>query len=44
MMRQPQSLTVPELAEQLQWSAAEVSATLAEVLQLGYVTVDNDTY
>ncbi len=44
MMRQPKSFTVLELAEQLQWSAAEVSATLAEVLQLGYVTVDNDTY
>ncbi|HIK25559.1 MAG: MarR family transcriptional regulator [Thermosynechococcus sp. Uc] len=44
MRRQPKPLRVPELAEQLQWSAAEVSATLAEILQLGYVAVDNDTY
>ncbi|BCX12834.1 MAG: MarR family transcriptional regulator [Thermosynechococcus sp.] len=44
MMRQPMPCTVPELAEQLQWSAEEVSAALAEVLQRGYVTVDNDTY
>ncbi|WKT83991.1 MULTISPECIES: hypothetical protein [unclassified Thermosynechococcus] len=44
MMRQPTPFTVPELAEQLQWSAEEVSATLAEVRQLGYVTVENDTY
>ncbi|RMH65790.1 MAG: hypothetical protein D6676_06880 [Cyanobacteria bacterium J003] len=44
MMRQPMPCTVPELANQLHWSAQDVSATLAEVLQLGYVTVDNDTY
>ncbi|BAC08517.1 MarR family transcriptional regulator [Thermosynechococcus vestitus] len=44
MMRQPLPRTVPELAEQLQWSAQEVSAILAEVLQLGYVTANNDTY
>lgn len=44
MMRQPTAFTIPELAEQLQWPMEDVSATLAEVLQRGYVTVDNNTY
>ncbi len=44
MMRRQTALTLSEIAEQLNLSSEEVAAVMAELLGLGYVTAENDTY
>ncbi|ATS18336.1 hypothetical protein BRW62_05730 [Parathermosynechococcus lividus PCC 6715] len=44
MMRRQSALTLTEIAEQLNVPSEEIAPVMAELLQLGYVTTENDTY
>ncbi len=44
MMRRQTALTLPEIAEHLNLPAEEVAPVMAELLRLGYVTAENESY